>query len=186
MFRAQGKARAASLTGNISCAPTASPLPLSKLMDSQQADISVTQLWLLNRLWNLCLSHGLLRETSEQSELQYHYACEVGAMLLANCRLFSLPTMEIHGIGMIEKIYDVAIGIITAMAASTQITLDTASEISANASLLPTNHQPDGIETISAQEVLHALNRIIQNFRGGDHKYSSLFAAALNTILTHG
>ena len=65
MFKAQHKARDACLAGNISFAPSASPLPLRELVDSQQADITITQFWLLNRLWYLCLAHGLLRETSD-------------------------------------------------------------------------------------------------------------------------
>lgn len=124
MFRAQHRVREACLTGNISFAPSASPRTLNQLLESQQADISITQFWLLNRLWNLCLSHGLLRELSDHAELRFDFAYHVACGLVACCNKLALSAMEIHGVGLIEKVYDIAVGLTIAMQASPRLAMD--------------------------------------------------------------
>ncbi|WPH01861.1 transcription factor C6 AmyR like protein [Acrodontium crateriforme] len=182
MFHAQHRAREACLTGTTSFAPSATPLPLAKLVESQQADISITQFWLLNRLWNLCLSHGLLREISEHAELRFDFACQIGKVLLHTSKNLSLSAMEVHGVGLIEKVHDVAVGIITAMNSSTQIFLDTilrqddADDLLANRS-----DGPDKYE-MTVRQVLAGLAALIRDFRGGDHIYHTRIAATLAMI----
>ena len=180
MFRAQQKAREASLSGRIPFAPSATPLPLSELVESQQADISVTQFWLLNRIWNLCLSHGLLRGSSDHLEMRYDFACHAAGALLTICNRFSLSAMEVHGIGLVGKIYDVAMGVIIAITSSADIGLNT---------MVPQqegNEASVGSGNVNGQTnvrtLLLGLGKLIQNFRGGDHKYSSLFRTALQTV----
>ena len=180
MFRAQHKAREACLSGSISFAPSASPVPLAQLAASQIADISVTQFWLLNRLWNLCLSHGLLREESEYSELRYEFACQIGRVLLHTCNELSLEALETHGIGIVEKIYDVTIGVTTAVSSSTLLMLD--STVSGDTDLpAPVN----GIEpAATVAEILQGLRILIQTLRGGDHQYTLLVESAINGVLS--
>lgn len=178
-FRAQYRAREACLTGNISFAPSATPLPLTELIESQQVDILITQLWLLNRLWSLCLSHGLLQESSDHAELRYRFACDIAISVNEQCKRFPLPTLEIHGVGLVEKIYDVAIGVITALNLSSCITFD-----------MPLT-KPDSDKVFINGEVssdltvkclLQDLNRTIQDFRAGDHQYSNRFEDILSKL----
>lgn len=178
MFRAQQRAREDCLAGNISFAPTARPVPLAELVDSQQADISVTQFWLLNRLWNLCLSHGLLRESSDRVELRFEYACRIARMLLATTNELPLHALEVHGIGMVEKIHDIGTGIITALNSSTgSLALD---------SLIPggdsTSSIQHGSHQVTVKEMLQRLDKLVQSFRGGDHQYVMQFSTSLRAI----
>lgn len=183
MFRAQHRARDACLNGAISFAPSASPLPLHELVDSQQADITITQFWLLNRLWFLCLSHGLLRDSSDHVELCYSYACHVASQLLVQCDRFALSAMEVHGVGFAEKLYDVASGVVTALQSSASITLDSAVTAPGDQGMqiLPNgNGQSAGSKTV--RQLLHDLERLLRNFRGGDHQYAGMFEAARNGV----
>lgn len=177
MFRAQDKARDACLNGTISFAPSASPLPLRELVDSQQADITATQFWLLNRLWFLCLSHGLLRESSDHEELCYSYACHIASHLLGQCNRFALSAMEVHGVGFAEKLYDVASGVVTALHSSASIVLETA--VSVGEIEYQTAGRNDGR---TVRELLSDLARLMRSFRGGEHPYAGMFEVALRGV----
>lgn len=176
MFRAQRRARESCLVGGTSFEPSASLTPMNKLLESQQADISVTQFWLLNRLWNLCMSHGLLRDSSDHGELCFDFAYHIANALLASCSNLSLPSMEVHGVGLIEKVYDVAFGLVTAMGSSAQLTLDS-SPID-----IDTLSERSASNGSSVRELLQRLDELIRNFRGGDHEYVPKFAMALGAI----
>ncbi|THX31778.1 hypothetical protein D6C77_01404 [Aureobasidium pullulans] len=176
MFRAQQRAREDCLVGSISFEPSASLLPLHQLLESQQADISVTQFWLLNRLWELCMSHGLLRDNSEHTELRLDFAYHVARKLLAACDVLSLPSMEVHGVGLVEKIFDIAMGLIKAMSSSTQLSLEF--------SLSDYDPLIDKANVVgpTVRVLLQRLHELVQNFRGGDHDYVSQFTMTLSAI----
>jgi hypothetical protein len=178
MFRAQRKSREGCLTGRISYEPSASLIPLGSLLESQQADVSVTQLWLLNRLWNICMSHGLLHDSSDHAELRYDFAYHIADALLESCNKLGLPSMEVHGVGLIEKVYDIALGLVMAMNSSAQLTLDTSL---AGIDALSDSPSDYGL---SVRKLLQRLEELIFNFRGGDHEYVAKFAMALAAI--HG
>ena len=166
MFRAQHRARENCLIGGISFEPSASLIPLEQLLESQQADISVTQFWLLNRLWNLCMSHGLLRDNSDHAELRYDFAYHVADALLTSCEKLSLPSMEVHGVGLV----------VMALTSSAQLALDVSL---ADSNML--SEKSSGSRS-TARELLRRLDELIRNFRGGDHEYVSKFAMALGAI----
>lgn len=176
MFRAQRRAREGCLNGSISFEPSASLLPLDQLLESQRADISVTQFWLLNRLWNLCMSHGLLRDSSDHAELRFDYAYHLASTLLSVCNNLSLPSMEVHGVGLIEKVYDIGMGLVMAMNSSVLLTLDS--------SLPGTDALTDkpSKDCLTVRELLQRMDELVRNFRGGDHEYVSKFAIALGAI----
>lgn len=176
MFRAQHRARDACLNGSISFAPSASPLPLGELVDSQQADITLTQFWLLNRLWVLCLSHGLLREQSDHGELRFGYACDIAAALLRQCETVSLAAMEVHGVGFAEKVYDVASGIITALKSSTTVGLES------DVGVVEVERGTQAREQ-TVREVLREFRGLLGNFRGGEHPYARMFEEALTGVV---
>ena len=179
MFRAQHRVREACLAGSILFAPNASPTPLEQLLESQQADISVTQFWVLNRLYNLCFLHGLLRVDSDRQELRYDFACSIARSLVETCSKLSVPAMEVHGVGLVEKVYDIAVGILTAMNASAHITLEFTiaheDDPPALASGRPGNEP-------SVRKLLQSLDALVQTFRGGDHEYAARLAAALGAV----
>lgn len=179
-FRAQRRVREACVAGNISFAPSVNPLPLAQLVESQRADISVTQLWTWNRLWNLCLSHQLLRETSDHAELQYDFSCHIAYALIAYCNGLSLAAMEVHGVGMAEKVFDVAMGIIMALSTSTQVHLDT-NVVPLDSDVIPGSRRLPG-GSVTVRTLLESLGRLLGDFRGGDHPYSTRFASAMSRL----
>lgn len=183
-FRAQRRIREACWSGSISFAPSISPLPLSGLMDSQRADISITQFWLVNRLWNLCLSHGLLKDTSDNAELQYDFACHIAYAVVSLCDGLALEAMEVHGVGFAEKICDVAMGVITAIQASAGILTPSTHLNPAGQADMSVDHGP-GTEIV-VQDLLSRLQGLLQAFRGGDHPFNGRFSDALAGLLSTG
>ncbi|KAI4853748.1 hypothetical protein E4T44_00642 [Aureobasidium sp. EXF-8845] len=176
MFRAQQRAREGCLTGSLSFEPSASLLPMPQLLESQQADISVTQFWLTNRLWELCMSHGLLLENSDHAELRFDFAYHIANDLVSVCDSRSLSSMEVHGVGLIEKIYDITMSLIKAMGSSTAILLESSFTrldplVDQSVALCPT-----------VRALLHKLQGLIHNFRGGDHEYATKILMALSNI----
>ena len=82
--------------------PDGKRMSISDLKDGQQADVLITQQWLLNRLWQLCYTHGLLTLDSEHIELRFEYAIAIASSTLEICNSLSLSSMEVHGIGLVR------------------------------------------------------------------------------------
>jgi hypothetical protein len=75
------------------------------LRETQAADVFVTQKWLQNRVWLLCLNHGLLRTHSERPELTFGYAVSIAESTLQLCRSLRLSSLEAHGIGHVSRLH---------------------------------------------------------------------------------
>lgn len=71
------------------------------LRETQAADVFITQKWVQNRVWHLCLDHGLLRSHSDRHELTFGYAVTIAESTLEICRSLRLSSMEAHGIGFV-------------------------------------------------------------------------------------
>jgi hypothetical protein len=71
------------------------------LRETQAADVFITQRWIQNRVWLLCLNHGILRSHSERPDLTFGYAVSVAESTLQLCRSLKLSSMEAHGIGFV-------------------------------------------------------------------------------------
>ncbi|PWY98865.1 hypothetical protein BCV70DRAFT_164252 [Testicularia cyperi] len=74
----------------------------------QKADVEVTRQWLLNRLWMICRSHGLLTADAAEHPLRIDYAIDIARETLRVCNALSLRSMEAHGIGLTRKLNDIA------------------------------------------------------------------------------
>lgn len=74
----------------------------------QRADVEVTRHWLLNRLWLITLSHGLLSIDAVEPPLRIDHAIHVARSALDVCSSLSLLAMEAHGVGFTYKLYDIA------------------------------------------------------------------------------
>ncbi|THY28867.1 hypothetical protein D6D00_03973 [Aureobasidium pullulans] len=176
MFRAQERAREDWLAGSISSEPS-TPLPsVHQLLESQQVDIVVTHFWLLNKIWELCMSHGLLRDDSEHRELRLDFAYHVAYKFGTSCHAMNLHALEFHGVGIVEKIVDITMGLIKALNSSTQLSLE----------FSLTDYDPLTDKTTvpgpSVRLVLGNLHQIVQNLRGGSHDYVSRLTMALEAV----
>ncbi|THX44260.1 hypothetical protein D6D10_00568 [Aureobasidium pullulans] len=176
MFRAQERAREDWLAGSISSEPS-TPLPsVHQLLESQQVDIVVTHFWLLNKIWELRMSHGLLRDDSEHRELRLDFAYHVAYKFGTSCHAMNLHALEFHGVGIVEKIVDITMGLIKALNSSTQLSLESSL----------TDYDPLTDKTTvpgpSVRLVLGNLHQIVQNLRGGSHDYVSRLTMALEAV----
>lgn len=80
---------------------------LLALTEAQKADLLITWQWMRNRIWRLAALHGLTGDEGPP-ELAPAYALDVAATAVAICRRLSLSAMEAHGVGFVEKLYDIA------------------------------------------------------------------------------
>jgi hypothetical protein len=77
------------------------------LTDIQKADILVTQQWLRLIVWQSSMRQGLLSSTAEDESMTFRYPLKIAHSLLNV--LASLPTssIEVHGMGIFEKIFEI-------------------------------------------------------------------------------
>ncbi|KAH8670305.1 hypothetical protein BGZ60DRAFT_32862 [Tricladium varicosporioides] len=77
------------------------------LTDIQRADILVTQQWLRLIIWQSSMRQGLLSSNAEDESMTFHYPLKIAHSLLDV--ISSLPTtsIEVHGMGIFEKIFEI-------------------------------------------------------------------------------
>jgi len=105
------------------------PQPLNP---SQWADCFVLQQWLLMRMWVSCLTHELLDSRSELIFMRPSFVLDIAEKVVSECLALGIDVLEVHGSGMIERIHDIAMGVIMAAQGydevvdvqRTQLTLD--------------------------------------------------------------
>lgn len=90
-------------------------LSSASLTPSQEADILINQQWLQNRLWHLCLSHKLLVPQSEHTVLCIYHAITIAENTLRISQRMQLTSIEVHGVGLIEKLYSIVESAIAAI-----------------------------------------------------------------------
>ncbi|KAK6821161.1 C6 transcription factor [Apiospora arundinis] len=183
-FRALRIAREASLSGTLSIALSVSPLPLPDLGETQDVDITMTQLWLLNRLWNLCSAHQFILKRSEHIELSSDFLLYVAEAALLHSRRWDMRSMEVHGVGLAEKIFDISMG---ALATLRQLpsfgvsVVDTVLDRSrTDYSLIPASQ--NAAQPLTVGQTVQGLEHVLQDFRNGQHPYAIRFSAELGTI----
>jgi hypothetical protein len=77
------------------------------LTDIQKADILVTQQWLRLIVWQSSMRQGLLSSHAEDESMTFRYPLKIAHSLLSV--ISSLPTtsIEVHGMGIFEKIFEI-------------------------------------------------------------------------------
>ncbi|KAI6778127.1 sucrose utilization protein-like protein [Emericellopsis cladophorae] len=86
------------------------------LRDTQKANLRVTQLWLRVIIWQLRLHLGYLVEESYQHSLTYRYPIDVAKDLMLSTRDLSPPAFKVHGVGLTEKLFDIASALVDVLA----------------------------------------------------------------------
>jgi hypothetical protein len=76
--------------------------------ESQAADIYSTQHWLRTMVWQLSIMNGYLSSSSTDSCMTFQYPIEIARDLIRDITSLSQDSMEVHGVGLIEKLFDVA------------------------------------------------------------------------------
>ncbi|KAJ5375371.1 hypothetical protein N7517_007377 [Penicillium concentricum] len=146
------------------------------LRETQAADVFITQKWLQNRVWLLSSTHGLLSAHSEQPELSFGYAVSVAESTLQLCQSLRLSSMEAHGIGLTEKLYDIAI-------CATNILCNTSSPYGGPMNM-PVNftERLPPTSTCTPQSLAEDFLLLMTSFRGGNHPYLEKYRTHLRSL----
>lgn len=84
--------------------------------ESQAVDLRCSQQWLRTMVWQLSISQGLLSSTTADKAMSFQFPIDVSRDLVSATSRFSQTAMEVHGIGLIEKLFDIACTLTDVMA----------------------------------------------------------------------
>ncbi|KAF5011817.1 hypothetical protein FDECE_2107 [Fusarium decemcellulare] len=90
--------------------------PDIQLLDTQKANLRITQLWLRVVIWKLRLRLGHLSENAHQHSLTYQYPLEIAKDLTLSTRDLSVDSIRVHGVGITEKLYDIVSAVVDVLA----------------------------------------------------------------------
>ncbi|KAL9124395.1 MAG: hypothetical protein Q9217_006271 [Psora testacea] len=134
--------------------------------ESQAADLGISQQWLRTIVWQLSITNGYLSVTSPDSAMTFGYPIEIAKDLVAVTQHLSKPSMEVHGIGLIEKVFDITCTLIDVMSCVSSAS----------------NNQQ------SPQQYLNQLLVLISTLRGGESRFLPLVMAKIrntNPVITN-
>jgi len=130
--------------------------------ENQAADLRTSQQWLRTMVWQLSIQNGCLSSGSENPSMTFQYPVDISRDLVSMTSQFSKQSMEVHGIGLIEKLFDVACSLTDVL------------------SLLPPNPDPF---TLGPRDYLHDFMTVLSVLRNGDHRFLPLLLAKVNDVL---
>ncbi|KAH8595524.1 fungal-specific transcription factor domain-containing protein [Bisporella sp. PMI_857] len=138
------------------------PAYLSNTTENQTADLRTSQQWLRTMVWQLSIQNGYLSSSHDDPSMTFHYPVEIARDLVAMTSQFSQSSMEVHGIGLIEKLFDVACSLTDVL------------------SLLPANPQPF---TLGPRDHLHQFMTLLSILRNGDNRFLPLLLSKVHEVL---
>lgn len=131
-------------------------------LESQAADLRCSQQWLKTMVWQLSISHGFLSSTAAENAMSFKFPIEVSRDLVASTSAFSQHAMEVHGIGLIEKLFDVACTLTDVI------------------SCVP--YEQDSM-VYGPRDYLQQLITLISSLRGGQQKYMPLLLSKIHDTM---
>ncbi|KAK9320923.1 hypothetical protein V1517DRAFT_327968 [Lipomyces orientalis] len=138
--------------------------------DAQRADIMISQLWLRNRLWNVCHAHGLVNERNDvedcrESSLSYPF--DIARQTIEISKTFTIECIEVHGFSIVGKLYDIASSVVMVLSCYPSWGKTRIEE----SQLVP-----------SDTEVLNQYISLLATFGGGQHPYLAPFMTAITGL----
>ncbi|KAK4636201.1 putative sucrose utilization protein SUC1 [Fulvia fulva] len=130
--------------------------------ESQAVDLRTSQQWLRTMVWQLSIRHGCLSSAASDNAMSFQFPIEVSRDLVSSAQQFTQPAMEIHGIGLIEKLFDVACTLTDVM------------------SVIP--HEQYTFE-FGPRDYLNQLMTLISTLRGGQQRYLPLLMQKINDTM---
>ncbi|KIW92736.1 uncharacterized protein Z519_06584 [Cladophialophora bantiana CBS 173.52] len=140
--------------------------PRLRTTESQMADVWITFHWLRIMIWQLSIPNGVLSSSSNESSMTFKYPIEVARDLIEHISDISLDAMEVHGVGLIEKLFDIAC---------------TLTDVISCVPLEPSEISNPSNET--AFEYLSKLLTLISQLRGGASRYFPLLLVKVSETL---
>lgn len=126
------------------------------LQDTQIANLRTTQLWLQIIIWQVRLRLGFLTEQSDIPSLTYHYPLDVASRLVDSARAMPINSLRVHGVGLTEKLFDVACAVVDVLAR------------------IPVGRLAQQYVSNRPEDDLHYLRLLISELPGGKSIYNSL------------
>jgi hypothetical protein len=130
--------------------------------ESQAVDLRCSQQWLRTMVWQLSISHGFLSSAASDHAMSFKYPIDLARDLVHSASQSSQQVMEVHGIGLIEKLFDVACTLTDVM------------------SVIP--HDQYTFE-FGPSDYLHQLKTLISTLRGGQQRYLPLLMQKINDTM---
>ncbi|CAO2648127.1 Nn.00g090490.m01.CDS01 [Neocucurbitaria sp. VM-36] len=140
-----------------------SALPLHlDVSDEEIANIKVSQFWLQIKLWELFPRFGFLSTESVYECLTFRYPLSIAKNLTALAVKLPIGSLQIHGVGMTEKIFDIACAL---------------------ADVLPFIAFPTSQVELNPADYLTQITTLIAELPGGSPKFVPLLLAKVNELL---
>jgi hypothetical protein len=86
------------------------------LSSEEKANLRVTQLWLGILCWQVRLRLGLLSEEADSPSSTYQYPLEIARSLTMSIRDLPVESIQVHGVGLTEKLFDITCALIDVLA----------------------------------------------------------------------
>ncbi|KAI9665221.1 MAG: hypothetical protein M1831_002231 [Alyxoria varia] len=130
--------------------------------ETQAVDLKTSQHWLRMMTWQLSISHKLLSSMASDESMTFTYPIKISQRLLNDTAQFSQQAMEVHGIGLVKKLFDVACTLIDVI------------------SCVPIEQDRFGF---GPSDYLNQMLLLIKNLRGGEDRYFPLLLARAAEVL---
>ncbi|RKF58042.1 putative sucrose utilization protein SUC1 [Erysiphe neolycopersici] len=130
--------------------------------ETQNADLRTSQQWLRTMVWQLSMQNGCLSSTNTDPSMTFQYPVDISRDLVSLTSQFSPKSMDVHGIGFIEKLFDIACSLTDVL------------------SLLPSTS--DSL-SFGPRDYLHDIIGLLAVLRHGDHQFLPLLLAKVNDVL---
>ncbi|RDW83432.1 hypothetical protein BP5796_04923 [Coleophoma crateriformis] len=130
--------------------------------ENQTADLRTSQQWLRTMVWQLSIQNGCLSSSHDDPSMTFQYPVEIARDLVSMTSQFSQQSMEVHGLGLIEKLFDVACSLTDVL------------------SLLPPNPDPF---SLGPRDYLHQFMTLLSVLRRGDHRFLPLLLSKVHDVL---
>ena len=131
-------------------------------VETQIVDLRCSQQWLRTMVWQLSISHGFLSSTAADNAMSFKFPIEISRDLVNATSQFAQHSMEVHGIGLIEKLFDVACTLTDVI------------------SCVPYEQQSF---QYGPRDYLQQLVTLISNLRGGQQRYMPLLMSKINEAM---
>ncbi|KAH9871597.1 hypothetical protein J1614_005852 [Plenodomus biglobosus] len=126
------------------------------------ANIRVTQFWLQIKLWELFPRFGFLSTESVYECLTFSYPIVVGRDLTVLAMKLPISSLQLHGVGMTEKVFDIACAL---------------------ADVLPFVSSPASQLELSPTDYLTQTISLVAKLPGGSNKFVPLLIAKVKELL---
>ncbi|KAI9886744.1 MAG: hypothetical protein M1823_001453 [Watsoniomyces obsoletus] len=133
--------------------------------ESQAADLRVSQQWLRSMVWQLSTVNGYLSMSCPESSMTFKYPIEIARDLVCMTSQMTHRSMEVHGVGLIWKIFDVACTLTDVM------------------SCVPVETTTSSLEW-GPRDYLNEFLTLISTLRGGQAKYVPPLLEKVETMLS--